>query len=318
MHDVSNIYRVPLLLEEQGILDCLLEKLELDRQPTAILNQWRSLASLVDSLTEVVTIAIVGKYTSLGDAYLSVTKALYHASYACERKLEIAWIEATDLEVEMQNDDADKYQAAWAQLRGADGVLVPGGFGDRGVEGKILAARYARENKVPYFGICLGFQVAVIEYARNVLGWKDAHSAEFDEATKHPVRAAIELSEHRHARADGRARRDGRGRHARDARQADAAAGEPQPPLRAPQADAQLAGAEPFPVHVCLRVSRAPLPGVRPPAWQVVMYMPEISKTHLGGTMRLGTRRAILKSTKCLASRLYGGVTSIDERHRHR
>lgn len=176
---------------------------------------------------------------------------------------------------------ARRYAAAWATLKASDGILVPGGFGDRGVEGKILAAQYAREHGVPYFGICLGFQVAVIEFARSVLGWKDAHSAEFDESTKHPVRAARPHGTQRDCRA-------------RTARPSPAAA----PTRSRPTSPTPAAGATATP--------------------QVVMYMPEISKTVMGGTMRLGTRRCILSSNKCLASRLYGGVTAIDERHRHR
>ena len=130
------------------------------------------MAYRLDELTEDVRIAMVGKYTDLSDAYLSVIKSLQHAAIAVERKLTIDWIEASDLE-------NAKNSESWDLLRNANGILVPGGFGDRGIEGKILAAQYARENNVPYLGICLGLQVATIEFCRNVLGITDATSTEF-------------------------------------------------------------------------------------------------------------------------------------------
>ncbi|RXH98639.1 hypothetical protein DVH24_010964 [Malus domestica] len=183
-----------------------------------------------------VRIAMVGKYTGLSDAYLSVLKALLHASVACRRKLVVDWVAAGDLEDVTAEEAPEAYKAAWDLLKGADGVLVPGGFGDRGVQGKILAAKYARENKVPYLGICLGMQIAVIEYARSVLGMADANSTEFDSETTSPC----------------------------------------------------------------------------------VIFMPEGSKTHMGGTMRLGSRRTYFKVNDCKSAKLYGNVASVDERHRHR
>ena len=137
------------------------------------------MAYRLDELTQDVHIAMVGKYTDLSDAYLSVIKSLQHAALAVDRKLTINWIEASDLE------DASN-STAWGLLRNADGILVPGGFGDRGIEGKVLAAQYARENKVPYLGICLGLQVATIEFCRNVLGIQDATSTEFDADAANP------------------------------------------------------------------------------------------------------------------------------------
>ncbi|XP_061355425.1 uncharacterized protein LOC133299952 isoform X2 [Gastrolobium bilobum] len=183
-----------------------------------------------------VRIAVVGKYTCLSDSYLSVIKALVHASVDCQKKLFVDWIPASNLEDATAKENPDAYKAAWKLLKGADGVLVPGGFGDRGVQGKIIAAKYARENRIPFLGICLGMQIAVIEFARSVLGVQDANSTEFDPNTKSPY----------------------------------------------------------------------------------VIFMPEGSKTHMGGTMRLGSRRTYFQVKECKSAKLYGGKSYIDERHRHR
>ena len=231
-HDVSNIYRVPLLLEEQGLSQMLATKLGFEvpaHRP--LIESWSEMANKVDNLSQEVHIAMVGKYTGLSDSYLSVIKALQHSSFEVGRKLVIDWIEASDLE-----NSPNKDNQAWNLLTQADGILVPGGFGDRGIEGKILAAGHARENGIPYLGVCLGLQVAVIEFCRSILGWQDANSTEFDEATPHPV----------------------------------------------------------------------------------VVFMPEISKTHLGGTMRLGSRPTLFQVEDCATRRLYGGAEHVDERHRHR
>jgi CTP synthase len=223
-HDVSNIYRVPLLLQAQGMC----EALGIDCTKTDLMERWEAMADRVDNLGQEVHIAMVGKYTGLTDSYLSVIKSLQHASFAVNRTLVIDWIEASNLENNSHSD--------WAVLKAADGVLVPGGFGDRGIEGKILAANYARVNSVPYLGICLGLQIATIEFCRNVLRLEGANSTEFDQNTANPA----------------------------------------------------------------------------------VIFMPEISKTHLGGTMRLGSRPTIFQVDDCKTRRLYGGGPQVDERHRHR
>jgi CTP synthase len=147
------------------------------------LKKWSDMAHAVDKFSESVQIALIGKYNGLQDSYLSVIKSLKHASIACERKLDLVWVEASQLE----DKDSEEYEAAWEIVRAADGIIVPGGFGNRGFKGKCLAAEYCRKNKKPYLGICLGFQAMVVEYARNVIGWDDANSAEFDDKTAHPV-----------------------------------------------------------------------------------------------------------------------------------
>ena len=228
-HDVPNIYHVPLMLQEQGLCDIL----GVDCSATGMLDDWKAMAFHLDTLTEEVHIAMVGKYTDLSDAYLSVIKSLQHAAMAVDRKLVIDWIEASHLEEDWAAED---HEAAWAALRKADGILVPGGFGDRGVEGKIRAAHYARTEGVPYLGICLGLQIATIEFCRNVLGMTGANSTEFEDNPEHAA----------------------------------------------------------------------------------VVFMPEISKTHLGGTMRLGSRPTLWQHDGSTIRALYGPGEAVDERHRHR
>eukprot|EP01113_Clastostelium_recurvatum_P025011 TRINITY_DN299_c0_g2_i1.p1 TRINITY_DN299_c0_g2~~TRINITY_DN299_c0_g2_i1.p1 ORF type:complete len:618 (+),score=146.01 TRINITY_DN299_c0_g2_i1:48-1901(+) len=285
VHDVSNIYRVPLLLQQQGLPYILLERLHLLDSPVAQalsikpyslteqgrpvpditpawLQSWAQMADTVDRMNPTpdtpardespagmaspakrhtalspIRIAMVGKYTGLGDSYLSVTKALDHASMEVQRKVVVDWVEAEELE-----EGHPKFHEAWRVIRSVHGILVPGGFGDRGIEGMVAAARYARTHNKPYLGICLGMQVAVIEYARSVLNWTGADSEEFNK-----------------------------------------------------EADPK-----------------------------VVVFMPEISKTHMGATMRLGVRKTIFNTRDCITARLYGldknpeGEPTIDERHRHR
>jgi CTP synthase len=165
--DVPSIYKVPLALEKQHLDDLVIERLRLYETPPD-LKEWRELVDNIRSPKETVKIALVGKYVALHDAYLSVAEALYHAGFAHQAKVEIDWINSEDIE----GDGAEKI------LSGADGIIVPGGFGHRGVLGKIKASRYAREHKIPYFGLCLGMQIAVIEFSRTQCGW-DADSSEF-------------------------------------------------------------------------------------------------------------------------------------------
>jgi len=187
IHDVSNLYKVPLLLLEQRVPAMVLNCLRINVMPPASLPRWQRLSDRVENPQNKVTIGLVGKYTGLTDSYLSVTKALNHASIEANLKLDIVWIESTDLEVSMKSNDEARHDKAWAALKGVDGVIIPGGFGDRGVEGKILAVTYVRTNGIPFLGICLGMQVAVIEYARNVLGLKNCNSAEFVPDSPNPV-----------------------------------------------------------------------------------------------------------------------------------
>ena len=233
-HDVSNLYQIPISLFEQSVLRKVSVHLGF-QVPTKlpILDEWREMADKVDTLEEEVRIAMVGKYTGLSDSYLSVIKALQHSAFAVGRKLQIDWIESTDLD---PNDRTENHEEAWRMLESANGILVPGGFGNRGVEGKIAAANYARVNEVPYLGVCLGLQIATIEFCRNVLNIESANSAEFDENA---------------------------------------------------------------PVHA-------------------VVFMPEISKTQMGGTMRLGSKPTPFLVDDCKIRRLYGGAEYVNERHRHR
>ncbi|KAM3285574.1 CTP synthase isoform X1 [Capsicum chacoense] len=237
LHDVSNIWRVPLILRDQKAHESILRVLNLKgvaREP--VFGEWTSRTELCDRLHEPVRVAMVGKYTGLSDSYLSVLKALLHSSVACRRKLFVDWVPASDLEDETAIENPENYRTAWNLLKGADAILVPGGFGDRGVEGKILAAKYARENRIPFLGICLGMQIAVIDYARSILGLQHANSTEFDPNTQNPC----------------------------------------------------------------------------------VIFMPEGSKTHMGGTMRLGSRRTYFQVKDSKSAKLYGNRSFVDERHRHR
>ncbi|MBY6187068.1 CTP synthase [Marinobacter hydrocarbonoclasticus] len=175
MKDVDSIYKIPALLKSQGVDDLFVQRFGLN-SPEADLNEWEKVIYEEANPTGEVTIGMVGKYVELPDAYKSVNEALKHAGLKNRLQVNIKYIDSQD--VESKGEEA---------LQGIDGILVPGGFGERGVEGKILAARFARENNLPYFGICLGMQVALIEYARNVAGLKGAHSTEFDAKSKHPV-----------------------------------------------------------------------------------------------------------------------------------
>ena len=173
--DAPSIYKVPLVLQREGLDEVLAEHLRIDTTPD--LSEWNDLVQRIDAATDPVHIAIVGKYVNLRDAYLSVMEALKHGGFHHGAEVQITWLASDDL----------AGNGAMAVLSGADGILVPGGFGVRGVEGKVEAIRYARENGVPFLGICLGLQCAVVEFARNVCGLTDANSSEFDPATPNPV-----------------------------------------------------------------------------------------------------------------------------------
>ena len=163
VHDVSNIYHVPLLLQKQGMHRIIREKLGLTMMSEVPdLTQWEEIAHTVDRASETVNIAIVGKYTGLEDAYLSVTKSLKHSGIHLKVNVVVHWVEASDLEEETKASEPEKHTKAWEKLRSVAGVVVPGGFGVRGVEGKVLAAKFCRETKKPFLGVCLGMQVMVI------------------------------------------------------------------------------------------------------------------------------------------------------------
>ncbi|EXJ82732.1 CTP synthase [Capronia epimyces CBS 606.96] len=249
VHNVESTYRVPMLLEQQGLLTVLKRLFDLESYPISkplkekgerLWKDWKALTTSQNRFleSEIVTIALVGKYISLHDSYLSVIKSLEHSAMACHRKLDIVWIDASDLEKATMESSPKSYHKAWHQLCTADGVLVPGGFGHRGTEGMIAAANWARTKPKPYLGICLGMQIAVIEYARNVCGLGEAHSVELDARTPDPV----------------------------------------------------------------------------------VIFMPEIDKTTMGGNMRLGLRPTLFQegSEWSRLRKLYNNAPSVHERHRHR
>lgn len=185
----SVLYEVPLLLEAEGVGDLLVQRLGLTPTRSPDWLEWQKLVEAVRRPKTPVRIGLVGKYVELQDAYMSVREALVHAGLAEDREVQIEWIQSADLE----------RGRSWDVLEGVDGIVVPGGFGSRGIEGKIQAARWARENKVPYLGLCLGMQTMCIEFARHVLGSEDANSTEFDRSTPHPV---IDLLPEQRAIAD--------------------------------------------------------------------------------------------------------------------
>ncbi|HNX73219.1 MAG TPA: CTP synthase, partial [Spirochaetales bacterium] len=182
-YDLPTIYELPLVLNSQGADAFILRKMNVESRH-AELGAWREVVDKIKHPARKVRIGIVGKYMELHDAYKSIWEALCHGGVANNAGVELAKIDSSRLEDANANLDE-----LFANI---DGILVPGGFGERGIEGMILAARYAREHKLPYFGICLGMQVMVIEYARDVVGWEDAHSTEFSKTTTHPVVCLLE------------------------------------------------------------------------------------------------------------------------------
>ncbi|KAH3964940.1 CTP synthase [Parastagonospora nodorum] len=247
VRDMPSIYQVPMLLEQQRLIPMVRQFLDLEAlhispamtdKGNKIWEQWQSLTSHDTRYHDPVTIALVGKYVELQDSYLSVVKSLEHATMRCRKKLDIRWVDSDHLEPKCQTSDPAKYHTAWNEVVKASGILVPGGFGQRATEGMIAACTWARKHKKPYLGICLGMQIAVIEYARNVCGIKDATSEEFN-------------------------------------------------------GDA---------------------------ANKLIMFMPEVDKTTMGASMRLGLRPTLFQegSEWSRLRALYAGKTEILERHRHR
>ncbi|SFR84123.1 CTP synthase [Anaeromicropila populeti] len=174
--DVETLYEAPLAMEQEHLADIACECLQLDC-PAPDLAEWEDMVHALKNPEKEVTIALVGKYTQLHDAYISVVESLKHGAVAHNASVNIKWIPSETVTAEN----------AASILQDVHGILVPGGFGDRGIDGKILAIQYARENKIPYLGLCLGMQLAIVEFSRNVIGFRDAHSAELDPGTTHPV-----------------------------------------------------------------------------------------------------------------------------------
>jgi len=187
VHDVENIYAVPGLLLSQNVPSLVMNALRINKMPPRNVLLWDQLAVKKSTIVEETTIGIVGKYTGLEDSYISLIKALQAGAMHSDRKLVVKWIESSKLEPGTKEGEREAHDQSWDILKSVRGILIPGGFGDRGIEGKVLAAQYARENKIPYLGICLGMQIMVIEFARNVLKLAKANSAEFDKDAKHQV-----------------------------------------------------------------------------------------------------------------------------------
>ncbi len=180
MPDAETIYEIPLLFKKQDVYTTIATHLRLGNEKNPVLRKLKIMVNHIKDPAHAVNVGIVGKYTDMKDSYKSITESFIHAGAENNTRVNLTWIEAEDLE-KMDNRERNKI------FKPLDGFLVPGGFGKRGIEGKILAARYAREKKMPYFGICLGMQIAVIEYARNILRLKDANSTEFNAKTEHPI-----------------------------------------------------------------------------------------------------------------------------------
>jgi CTP synthase len=195
VRDMPTIYQVPLLLSEQKLIPQLRSKLSLDKisispamlaQGDALWEMWKLIVT--PTYQEEVKIALVGKYITCQDAYASVVKALEHSAMRIRRKLKLMWVDSEDLEPTTKGGPAQaKYHKAWHEISTASGIIVPGGFGHRGTEGMMLVTKWARENEIPFLGVCLGFQVAAIQFARDVCGMKEATSEEFDAQAKDHV-----------------------------------------------------------------------------------------------------------------------------------
>lgn len=195
--DVNSVYTIPLLLHQQQVDAIVLEKLGI-KAPTANVTAWQEISDKTNHHSHIVNVAMVGKYVELVDAYKSINEALLHAGMHTDTKVQINFVDAEELESGIKGErgkgkieSTAAGTAALSALKNADAILVPGGFGKRGTEGMVIAAQYAREHGVPYLGICLGMQIAVIEFARHVAGWEGANSTEIDVATKYPVVALV-------------------------------------------------------------------------------------------------------------------------------
>jgi CTP synthase len=242
-------------------------------------DKWKKLTTQDQRYLNEVSVALVGKYTEFHDSYLSVLKALEHSAMQCQRKLELKWVDSEHLEPATRDRDPAKFHKAWHEVCTADGILVPGGFGTRGTEGMIAAANWARENDRPYLGICLGMQIAVIEFARNACGVQGATSEEFSKETTPKTQSTVELK------------------------------------------NLTLNG--PVSNGTDVKVNNAPAAeGAKnvDKSLNLILFMPEIDKNTMGGTMRLGRRATHFQPqypwSKLQA--LYGNNVDIHERHRHR
>lgn len=183
VHDVTNVYQVPILLQQQKLHEIIFDNLNIKSVSAPDLGDWAKMANVMSSWEDTVQICLIGKYNGLQDSYLSIIKALRHSAISCQHKLDLQWVEASDLEANQDTMTGE----SWEKVKNCQGVIVPGGFGKRGFDGKVLAAKYCRETKKPYLGICLGFQAVIVEWSRNVLGLEGANSTEFDEKSPHPV-----------------------------------------------------------------------------------------------------------------------------------
>lgn len=202
--DLPSIYNVPLALIDQNVVELLSKRLKLGELNVSEKSSdlWKHLADQKSLCKGDVTIVLVGKYTRYTkDAYASVIKSLEHASFACYRRLNLVYVEGCDLETKTKDDDLAKYEEAWRKLETADGVLIPGGFGKRGTDGKIEAIKWSRLNKVPMLGICLGLQLAAVEFARNVLKLENADSTELNENCENKI--VIDMPEHNQGQLGG-------------------------------------------------------------------------------------------------------------------
>jgi CTP synthase len=281
---MPSTYLVPLLLEKQGLIPLLRSDLRLDDQSLSqdlvskgkyLWNQWISLTTQPQETLEPVNVVLVGKYTSLHDSYLSVVKSLEHSAMQCRRRLNLMWVDSEHLEPSAREREPANFHKAWHEVCTAHGVLVPGGFGTRGTEGMIAAAQWARENDIPYLGICLGMQVAVIEYARHVCGIKAATSEEFSNEKGSPKAASlVDLQNGVSEQTNGALT-----------------------PLQSKSVN-----------------------GTNEKSNNIIIFMPEIDKTTMGGTMRLGRRATHFQAQHDWSKLrpLYDNHMDIHERHRHR